>query len=176
MEKKTHKQHEKDSIQSLINQIDITKLNTEIWGYEIEIELLGQDISVDISFEKDTMKPSEFEMLKSVLNNLETQEKKNRLLIKEDFNEEVYGSTKQYITSHVEASEYELKEIIDVQDTTKSTEEKFLEKLQLKRIGIYPEQTESEYAVWDYTLGLSDDLLVLYFNEKEELISIGIES
>lgn len=136
--------------------------------------MLGQDIGVDVSFEKDTIRPSEFETLKTFLNNLEGQEKKNRNLIDIDYRKNGYSSVRQYLDSYIEDNPVCIEDLIDEKDDRKTKDRKVLKRLQLQSISINPEEKE-RYSVWDYTLG-SDSLLVLYIDEKGELVMVTSES
>ena len=144
-----------------------------------QVNIKNQKIDIDLSF--DNLKPNETELtnLNQFLTQLEKILLSNENRMKIDFKKsDINDSVSEYISHHLqEISEKELSKIIDINDKSKSNEEKLFEKLKIRRIGIYP-QDKFQFAVFDYTIGTdyTQYLLCIKTDSKGKILEMTIES
>ena len=83
------------------------------------------------------------------------------------------GESSNYIDFYFEEfDEDELSEIIEFNDTDVAKKKRFLDKLKLIRVGIYPDHNSECYGVFDYSIDIDgepcNELLVVKTNKKHE--------
>ncbi len=147
--------------------------------YSVEVDFEGRKIKLDLNFEGGSIGKERMTLLKPFLEHLDTLNTKALKAIKEDFEDTEDGDTvKDYIQHHLdELDEKSLSLIVDKANTAKSPEKQMLEKLQLVRIGFYPDN-EDGFAILDYTIGrnITDYLVVAYVGEGGEVEYLSMES
>ncbi|MEN7547192.1 DUF2004 domain-containing protein [Rapidithrix thailandica] len=158
-------------------KIDLTQLDEY---YKVEIEQHGQKIGIDLNFEGKKIESEIFDFIKSILENIELEDSKNRTYIASDFKDEHGDTVKEYLEFHIEELAEELSEIMSFEDESKSHEEQLMEKLKLDRIGFYPDGkygTES-FVVFDYVVDrkLSDQIIVVNIDMEGKLLYLAWES
>lgn len=149
--------------------------------YVVEIDFNGRKISIDLNFENKIIDQSSIENIKNFLENIDKFDKQNKSHIEENFKEE--GETLEYLNFYIEElDQEELSNIINNDNTNTSNQVLLLKKLQLNRIGLYPDgkYNTNYYAVFDYSIDINnqpcDQILVVKTNEKGDLDHIAWES
>ncbi|MGH1335160.1 MAG: DUF2004 domain-containing protein [Aureispira sp.] len=158
-------------------EIDLTQLDEY---YNVEIEQKGLKIGIDLNFEKKEIEAQLFDEIKKIIENIESEDSKNRIYITSDFKDENGDTVKEYLEFHIEELAEELSGIINFEDKSSSPEKQLLEKLKLGRIGFYPDGkygTES-FVVYDYIVDreLSDQIVVVNIDKEGKLINLAWES
>ncbi|KUJ60333.1 hypothetical protein AR687_18705 [Flavobacteriaceae bacterium CRH] len=150
--------------------------------YVAKIDLNERKISIDLNFEKNTIGQSEIETIKSFLEKINRFDEQNKSYINDDFTEE-NSETKGYIDFYFDELEQdEISNIIDIHDVSTPKEILLLNKLQLNRIGLYPDgkYNTDYYAVFDYSIDINgepcDQLLVVKTDKSGNLDHIAWES
>ncbi len=127
--------------------------------YQSEIEFNGEEVSIYLSFENDTVDEQTIEKITSFLNNIIALEAQNRTLIKSDFDDD--GETARYL-----------------QFFSKKLGMVSPDKLELMEISLFPD-SEDPFAQFDYYIKLPElhsQLLTVRLTETGELVHIAWES
>ena len=143
---------------------------------QVNINLNSKKLQLDISFERTTIAEEKILEVRNFLTTLEAQIDKVHSYIQTDF--ETSDNVIDYLNFHLEAAtEDELNVLLEGADLTIPQTAQLLPKLQLKRIGFYPESIE-EFAVFDFILNeeISQYLLVVKTNSAGELTHLEMES
>ncbi len=155
-------------------EIDPTELEEY---YDVNIELNGNTIKLDISFDEESIDTSNLNALVALSGNLTDLDDGNKALIELDYGGE--GDTvKTYINHHLEDMDGdELAGIIDVANTSVSPQQQMLKAFKLVRVGFYPDD-EEHFAIFDYSIDpeLTQYLVVISRNRKGEVSYITMES
>jgi len=157
-------------------EIDLTQLDE---FYEVAIEQGGLKIRIDLNFEEKEIEAQLFDRIKKIIENIESEDSKNRTFITSDFEDENGDIVKDYLEHHIEELGEELSEIVNFEDESCSPEKQLLEKLKLGRIGFYPDgKYGSEFVVYDYIVGreFSDQIVVVNIDKEGKLINLAWES
>lgn len=158
-------------------EIDLTQLNEY---YNVEIEQKGHKIGIDLNFEGKKIETQLFDQIKSIIENIESEDLKNRAYITSDFNDENGDTVKEYLEFHIEELAEELSGIVNFEDKSNSPDEQLMEKLKLGRIGFYPDGKygSESFVVFDYIVDreLSDQIIVVNIDKNGELINLAWES
>ncbi|MDF2189110.1 DUF2004 domain-containing protein [Paraflavitalea sp. CAU 1676] len=156
------------------------KINTDNLEeyYDTVIEFNGTAIELDLNFESNTIEPTQLEKVKQFLSKLDQFDKDCRKEIREDYDDEDADTVREYIDFHLENIEVkDLARALNMDAKAVEQKEPLVEKLQLVRLGLYPD-SEDEYAIFDYSFGrgITDHLVVLWKDEEGTLTEIGMES
>lgn len=141
------------------------------------ININGDSIKMDLNFESEDPNQQEIETTNNFLEKLPIFLSKNSTAIVNDSKNEE-NTVNEYIAHHLEEiSKQDLAKLIDLNNNSKSNEEKLLENLKVKRIGIYPQNPE-QFAVFDYSIGeeLTQYLVVIYTDKNGNITDISMES
>ncbi len=178
----------KDYLLPYFGQIDLDSLKEEYYG---EIEFNGKEISVDINFENKSISETKMDIIKNFIENISDYDTQNKTYIENDYNNENGDVVKEYVKFHFEELENELSEhkLIDLNNKKISLENQLLNKMQLERIGFYPDgkYETASFAIFDYTLEgneynsdgrrkITDQIIVVNTDENGKLDNIGWES
>ena len=148
--------------------------------YNVDTEFKGKEIQIDLNFENKTIDTATFDKIKKFIENIEEFDKQNQSYIKSDFDDENGDTVKEYVTFHIEELGDEFLEQIDISSDDVDKEQTFLTKLDLTRVGLYPDgkYNTSYFAVFDYTINrdLSDQLIVVKTDENGTLDHLSWES
>lgn len=155
-------------------EIDIN--NTEEY-LDVATTINGNEISIDLNFIEDKISRETIQPTVTFLENLSKVERIAHNQVLHDF--ENGDIVRDYIEHHIEEfNDEELKslEIVST-DSTQRKKEKFLKKIHIKRIGLYPEELDS-LAIFDYTINddLTQYLIVLKFDSNMKFVEIYTES
>ncbi|MFK7906404.1 MAG: DUF2004 domain-containing protein [Chitinophagales bacterium] len=146
--------------------------------YCVDTKVDDKEIQIDINFTSEFTDNKNLETIKEFLSKIGEMDKRNIQEYRKDFQQG--GETDDYIQFYIDAlSEDELKELINTNEEDENQKRQLLEKLELKRVGLYPDET-GYFGVFDYSIKLGDEfcnqLLVINTNEKGELDDITWES
>lgn len=148
--------------------------------YDADIEFNGNEIQIDLNFEKKTIDIETLDAIKDFIDNIHHFDKQNQSYIKSDFDDENGETVKEYVTFHIEELGEDFLRQIDISAGEADIEEQFLTKLHLTRVGIYPDgkYDTSYFAVFDYTVDkyLTDQLIVVITDRKGNLDHLTWES
>lgn len=155
-------------------EIDLNKTEEYI---DVDTNINGNAVSIDLNIIEEKISKKTIQPTISFLENLPKIEKIAHKQVLSDFKN---GSiVKDYIEHHIgEFNDEELKSLgIKSTDSSESKKEKILNKIHLKRIGIYPKEWDS-LAIFDYTINddLTQYLIVLKFDSDGEFVDIYTES
>ena len=131
-----------------------------------------------MNFETELTTQSELKKIQEFVNKIPELDNLNRTLIKADFKQDV-SMTSDYLNFYLdELDESELAGIIDIKNRKKSRNSLLMEKLNLIRVGIYPQG--SYFGTFDYSIDIDGEpcnqLLVVNINRDGTLDHITWES
>ncbi len=155
-------------------KIDLNKTEEYI---DILIEINENEVSIDLNIIEEKISEETIQPTIKFLDNLSGIEKIAHKQVLLDFQNG--NIVKDYIEHHIgEFNDEELKSLgIESTDSSENKKQKFLNKIHLKRIGIYPEEWDS-LAIFDYTINddLTQYLIVLKFDSNGKFVDIYTES
>lgn len=146
--------------------------------YDVDIELNGNEIQVDLNFEHQTVDTLILDKVKNFVEKLEKFDKLNKTYILNDYNDENGDTVKFYLEHHLEeVDKEELTKLVNFDDTITEPEQQLLSKLKLVRVGLYPDN-EDNFAIFDYSIGkdITDQLVVINTDENGQLDYMTMES
>lgn len=146
--------------------------------YDVDTELNGNDIQIDLNFENESIEPPTMEKVKNFIDNIEKFDKLNLTYIQNDFNNDDSDTVKLYLDHHLEEVDHdELAELINFGDNAIELNQQLMKKLKLVRVGLYPE-SEDHFATFDYSIGkdITDYLVVINTDEDGNLEYMTMES
>lgn len=115
-----------------------------------------RSIELDLHFETTEMTAALESAVNGFLQNITRYDQQNRTYMKEDFSQD--GETLDFVRFYLdELKRPQLARILGPQEEHTSIPHQLLDKLQLIRIGIYPDSPEEEsdyFAIFDYTLAI----------------------
>ncbi len=157
-------------------ELNLTELDEY---YDIDIDLNGNTINIDINFENKSSDRNKLDTVKSFLDQLNNFNQQNKSYIEDDFQKE--GNALDYVNFYFdELDEDELSDIIDFNNDVVAKERQLLNKLKLIRVGIYPDHNSECYGVFDYSIDLNgepcNELLVVKTDKIGNLDHITWES
>jgi len=111
-------------------------------------------ISLDLNFKNKQLDQAEADDIAKFLSVLEDLDKQNHLAIEKDFVDQV-GETFGYIQFYLdELDNKELKKIIGKNKDNTPIEKRLLQKLRLVRVGLYPDDDNGSFAIFDYSIDI----------------------
>ena len=146
--------------------------------YDVDIELNGNEIQVDLNFENQTVDTLILDKVKNFIEKLEKFDKLNKTYILNDYNDEDGDTVKFYLEHHLEeVDKEELTKLVNFDDTITEPEKQLLSKLKLVRVGLYPDN-EDNFAIFDYSIGkdITNYLVVINTDENGQLDYMTMES
>jgi len=155
-------------------KIDLNKTEEYI---DILTNINENEVSIDLNIIEEKISKETIQPTIKFLENLSGIEKIAHKQVLSDFKNG--NIVKDYIEHHIgEFNDEELKSLgIESTDSSENKKQKFLNKIHLKRIGIYPEEWDS-LAIFDYTINddLTQYLIVLKFDSNGKFVDIYTES
>ncbi|MFP3833066.1 DUF2004 domain-containing protein [Chryseobacterium sp. SIMBA_028] len=146
--------------------------------YDVNIDFNGNEIQVDLNFESKNTDAAKLDQVKNYLENIETNNKLAKSYLLEDYHNEEGDTVKFYLEHHLEEVEQdELSTLINFDDVTVEPEQQLLTKLELVRIGLYPDNEEG-FAILDYSIGkeITNYLVVINTDQNGQLDYMAMES
>lgn len=146
--------------------------------YDVNIDFNGNEIQVDLNFESESTDGTKLDQVKNYLENIEKFNRLAKSYILEDYHNEEGDTVKFYLEHHLEEVEQEeLSTLINFDDVTVEPEQQLLKKLELVRIGLYPDNEEG-FAILDYSIGkeITNYLVVINTDQNGQLDYIAMES
>lgn len=146
--------------------------------YNVNIDFNGNEIRVDLNFENKNIDTPQLDKVKNFLENIDKFDKLNKTYILDDYNDEEGETVKFYLEHHLEeVGKDELSTLINFDDSATQPEQQLLTKLELVRVGLYPDN-EDNFAILDYSIGqdLTNYLVVINTDENGQLDYMAMES
>lgn len=146
--------------------------------YDVNIDFNNTEIQVDLNFENSTIDIKRLDIAKQFIENIRIHDLKNRKYIQDDYDDDDADTVRFYIENHLEElATDDLDELIGVGVKTTDRSKLLLKKLQLVRVGIYPD-SEDQFAIFDYSIGkdLTNYLVVINTDENGNLDYMTMES
>ncbi|AZB00233.1 DUF2004 domain-containing protein [Chryseobacterium joostei] len=146
--------------------------------YDVNIDFNGNEIQVDLNFESESTDGTKLDQVKNYLENIEKFNRLAKSYILEDYHNEEGDTVKFYLEHHLEEVEQEeLSTLINFDDVTVEPEKQLLKKLELVRIGLYPDNEEG-FAILDYSIGkeITNYLVVINTDQNGQLDYMAMES
>ncbi|MBW3524369.1 DUF2004 domain-containing protein [Chryseobacterium sp. NKUCC03_KSP] len=146
--------------------------------YVVNIEFEGDEIEIDLNFEKKTIDTITMDKVKNFIENIEKYDKLNKTCILTDYNNEDGDIVKSYLEHHLEEVQKDaLSNLITFDDNTTEPELQLLKNLKLVRVGLYPDN-EDNFAIFDYSIGveITNYVIVIYTDENGQLDYMTMES
>ncbi|MBV4360286.1 DUF2004 domain-containing protein [Pinibacter aurantiacus] len=148
--------------------------------YRIRADFNGREISIDLNFNADSIDEKGFNLMKRLLESIESFDRRNKEYIIRNYTEEV-GAVRFYVQFHLDEEEMgadELFGIVDFSNEIESPEIQLVKALQLKRLGLYPHNSAKQFAIFDYSIGdeISQYLVVILTDENGNINEITVES
>lgn len=146
--------------------------------YDAEVPYNDTEIIVDLNFETGTIDPARLDLVKNFIDNIRIHDINNKKLIAADYDDEQGDTVKEYIEHHLEElGEEELAGLVDVNAKAADKEKQMLQKLNLVRVGLYPDSAD-QFAIFDYSIGedITNYLVVLFTDENGNLDYMTLES
>jgi hypothetical protein len=146
--------------------------------YDTEIPFGGRIIQVDLNFENKSIDIKKLETAKHFIENIRIYDINNKRHIASDYNAANGDTVKFYLQHHLkELGTAELAALLPRGSKSVDHEKLLLQKLQLTRVGIYPDNAE-KFAVFDYTIGIdvTNDVVVIFTDESGNMDYMTIES
>ncbi len=164
----------------ILEKPDFTKINLKKLEnyYDWTLKFGKRELNLDLNFETESTNQLEFNKIQEFVNRIPEFDNQNRNYIKADFKEDV-SMTSDYLNFYLdEFDDNELARIIGLDHQKKSRNYLLMEKLNLIRVGIYPQA--SYFATFDYSIDIDGEpcnqLLVLNINQDGTLDHITWES
>lgn len=158
--------------------IQLFSAKEEQFVLEIDTQLNGHEITMDINAEDDGVSIEQLLQIKSFLEKLSRLEKGIKQYIKNDFMAKNNDDIQLYIHHHLEEFDIDtLAEIIDVEQDKSTFSTQMVERLNCIRVGFYPNEADN-FAIFDYSLStdFTNYLLVIMTNENGEIVDVTMES
>ncbi|MBX7227042.1 MAG: DUF2004 domain-containing protein [Chitinophagales bacterium] len=146
--------------------------------YCVEVDFNGREIQLDLNFEQDTLDLETINMLKQFIEDIEKLDKSNEQYLLNDYYDESGETVKFYLEHHLNnIPEEQLSTLINFKDQSVEPILQLLSKLNLVRVGLYPNDEEN-FAVFDYSIGkdFTNYLVVINLNVQKEVDYITMES
>lgn len=156
------------------NDLDLDNLEEY---YETRIDFNGHEVSIDLNFENTTISRDQMDIVGTFLASLTELDKKALHAMKDDLVDGT-NTVKEYLEFHLEEfDEADLKRLQLTATEPGQQQEQMITRLQLVRIGFYPDDPKS-FAMMDYSFGrdITNYLLVIVLNDQEMIEDITMES
>lgn len=147
--------------------------------YDATIELNGRTVTLDLHFDNPEVAPGLDATINQFLEKAISYDTTNRAAIKEDFDSD--GDALEFVRFLLdEIRPRELKQLLGNQEEVKSVPLQLLNQLQLIRIGIYADDENGFFAIYDYTVFIHDrpinQVLAISVDEHGSELDISWES
>ena len=179
---KRNKEESKNSTEEIqiLEKPDFVEINLEKLDdyYDWTLKFGERKINLDLNFETESTNQLELNQIIKFVDKIPEFDIRNRNYINADFNQDV-SMTSDYLNFYLdELDESELAGIIDIKNRKKSRNNLLMEKLNLIRVGIYPQA--SYFGTFDYSIDIDGEpcnqLLVVNINKDGTLDYITWES
>ncbi|MEO6670486.1 MAG: DUF2004 domain-containing protein [Ferruginibacter sp.] len=146
--------------------------------YDLSITFNGTEIQIDLNFDTEVIDIKRLETVSHFIENIRIHDLNNRKHLQEDFENNNGETVRAYLENHLaELGIDDLEELIGSNTKTADQPKLLLKKLNLVRVGLYPD-SETQFATFDYSIGktLTDYLVVIVTDENGNLDYITMES
>jgi len=142
------------------------------------LELRGEDVMLDLNFERDWIEIHKLEPVKTMVGRIVSMDEKNRASLHKEYTDPD-GTIVRYYLQHLLEKVWRpiLEKRIDFHNKAITPIEQLLKGLRLERAGFYPEN-EDVFAVFDYCVEphYSGSVIAMHFNSKGKLQEILMET
>lgn len=142
------------------------------------LELRGENVMLDINFERDWIEMYKLEPLKKMVGRIVRMDEKSRAALYKEFTDP-NGAIVRYYLQHLLEKVWRptLEKHIDFHNKTTSPIDQLFNGLRLERAGFYPED-EDVFAVFDYCVEphYSGSVIAMHFNTQGKLQEILMET
>jgi hypothetical protein len=156
--------------------IDIDKLDEY---YDASFELNGREVRLDMNSDETSIDIKRMDEIKAFIEKIADFDKQNKELIEQDYNDPDADTVKLYVSHHLkEVPGDEFGDRIDFNNKNISPELQFMKALQLVRVGLYPNDENNKFAIFDYSIGqdLTQYIVVIGTDNKGTPNHITMES
>lgn len=132
-------------------------------SYKSHFEIHNKYVKLELNFEKKSIKKSQIDKIERFMDDVKVFDKNNKYHLENRFDRE-RGVAFDYINYYFQKfDDYELSQIIDLEDKSTPKDLQLLQKLQLIKIRLYPDSNYvTEYfAAFDYSIIINGR----YFNQ-----------
>lgn len=146
--------------------------------YDVDIDFNDTQIQIDLNFDHKSIEPQRLQVVSHFIENLRIHDLNNKKYMEQDFNDKNGDTVKEYLENHLEElGEDDLEGLIDFNSKSADHPKQLLKKLQLVRVGLYPD-SEDQFAIFDYSIGreLTNYLVVINTDENGNLDYLTMES
>lgn len=147
--------------------------------YDGHIDLDGHKITLDLHFDNPQAAPGLDATINQFLEKAVSYDPSIRSAIKEDF--DLDGESLEFVRFLLEEIRpRELKQLLGNQEEVKSVPLQLLNQLQLIRIGIYADDEDGFFAIYDYSIFVNNrpinQVLAVHVDEQGSVFDIAWES
>ena len=146
--------------------------------YDADVDFNNTQIQVDLNFDNKGIEADRLEIVGRFINNIRIHDINNRKYIDNDFTDEKGETVREYAEQHIEElNPGDLAELLGANIKTEDKPEQLVKKLQLVRVGLYPDSLD-QFATFDYSIGteLTNYLVVIFTDENGNLDYMTLES
>ena len=146
--------------------------------YDVDIDFNNGSVQIDLNFNGGTIDIKRLEIASHFIENIRIHDLNNKKYIENDFTDEDADTVQTYIDHHLkELATDDLNSLIGANAKTADQPKLLVKKLQLVRVGLYPDSA-TEFAIFDYSIGqeLTNDLVVIFTDENGNLDYMTMES
>lgn len=147
--------------------------------YDASVDINGSKVTLDLHFDQPQAAPGADATINQFLEKAASYDATIRTAIAEDFDND--GEAVDFVRFFLEdLRPRELKELLGHQEEVKSVPQQLMNKLELVRIGIYADDKNGFFAVYDYTLVIngrpSSQVLAIEVDEQGAVLNIAWEN
>ncbi|WP_276484882.1 DUF2004 domain-containing protein [Paraflavitalea pollutisoli] len=147
--------------------------------YDASVDINGRPVQLDLHFDNPQAAPGADTLINQFLEKAASYDGTIRAAITEDFDSD--GEAVDFVRFFLEdLRPRELKQLLGHQEEVKSVPQQLLNKLELVRIGIYADDKNGFFAVYDYTLLINDrpssQVLAVEVDDNGSVLSIAWEN
>ena len=146
--------------------------------YDVDIDFNNGSVQIDLNFNDGKIDIKRLAIASHFIENIRIHDLNNKKYIENDFTDEDADTVQTYITHHLEElATDDLNGLIGADAKTADQPKLLVKKLQLVRVGLYPD-SPTEFAIFDYSIGqeLTNDLVVIFTDENGNLDYMTMES
>ena len=146
--------------------------------YDVDIDFNGNEVQIDLNFEKKTIAPERLDIVARFIENIRIHDLNNKKYMQSDLDDEDGDTVRFYLENHLEElGTDDLNALIGAGARSADQPRILLKKLQLVRVGLYPDSV-AQFAIFDYSIGreLTNYLVVINTDENGNLDHMTMES
>ena len=154
------------------------RIDTKAPGHwEGKLTFSGRKVAIDLTLEEANVPHEVVDSALQLVDDIRSLDEEARSALVSDLEEGDDAASAMYVSHHLsELSDEDLNTIFD-EEPENVDGEAFLEKMQLVRVGIYPEETE-RHVLLDYSIGsdFTNYILSVAFDKTGQVTGVSMES